>query len=144
MRNKVRVGKTNSAILSGQADLSTWSDEELMRGQKRSKNGNWTGRPPVVVPTLLHQELVRRKMSKAHDLLRDNLVAATEVLIELATDADVESATRLKAATTILDRVLGKAPETVNVELTKPWMIALQAGIVSVNSQDVIDVDGDD
>ncbi len=145
MRNgRVRVGKTNQAILSGQTDLTTWTEEELLRGQRRNKNGGWNGRAPAVVPMAVHDELVRRKMSQAHELLRDNLVAATEVLIELATDEDVESATRLKAATTILDRVLGKAPETVNLELNKPWQIALNAGIVSVRNTSVIDVTDDD
>ena len=140
MRNKVRVGKTNSAILSGQADLSSWTEEELLRGQKRSKTGTWTGRPPLVVPTKLHDELVRRKMSVAHDLLRDNLVAATNVLIELATDEAVESGVRLKAASIIMDRVLGKAPDRVSIETTKPWEIALAAGVVSLGQRDVIDV----
>lgn len=133
MKNgRVRIGLTNQGILNGTEDLTTWSDEELMRGQKKSKTGKWTGRPPMVVPKAIHDELVRRKMSEAHDLLRDNLVEATNVLIELATNEDVESSVRLKAATTIMDRVLGKAPERVQLETQAPWMMALNAGIVSV------------
>lgn len=128
----IRVGKTNSAILSGETDLSVWSEEELLRGQRRDRNGRWSGRPPKVVPTAVHHELVRRKMSRAHELLCHNVVAATEVLVDLAADPAVESAVRLKAATTILDRVLGKAPERVELAVEPPWATALQAAITAV------------
>ena len=48
--NKIAIGKTNMAILNGTEDVRLWSDEELLRGQRRAKNGRWTGRPPTVVP----------------------------------------------------------------------------------------------
>lgn len=51
---RVRVGNTNTAILSGEEDLSLWSEEELVRGRRRAKNGKWVGRPPAVVPKALH------------------------------------------------------------------------------------------
>ncbi len=118
--------------MNGEEDVSLWSDEELTRGQRKDKNGTWVGRPPTVVPKALHDELVRRKMSKAFELLRDNVVAATEVLIQLATDPSVDANVRLKAATTIMDRVLGKASE--RVELTAPeippWLQTIRGGIV--------------
>src|SRR5688500_3570828 len=68
-REVIHVGKSNTAILRGEADLSSWSEEELIRGQKRSASGRWQGRPPKVVPKALHDELVKRKMSKAYELL---------------------------------------------------------------------------
>lgn len=70
----IRVGESTVAILNGEEDVSLWSDEELTRGQRKDKNGTWVGRPPTVVPKALHDELVRRKMSKAFELLRDNVV----------------------------------------------------------------------
>ena len=130
MSNHVRVGKTNAAILAGEADLSVWSEEELLRGRRRDAHGRWSGRPPRVVPSAVHQELTRRRMSEAFDLLRTNLVAATEVLVTLAVDPEVDDTVRLKAATTILDRVLGKAPERVELSTTPAWATALQAAIV--------------
>lgn len=70
-RSPVWVGKANSAILAGTEDLSLWSEEELLRGQRRGKNGRWVGPRPKVVPTAIHQELVQRRMLNAHDLLGD-------------------------------------------------------------------------
>lgn len=118
-RQRIQIGKRNAAVLAGLDDLSDWDDEELMRGQKRARNGTFQGTSPTVVPKALHDELVRRKMSEAHALLRDNLVAATEVLVSLANGKDVDDAVRLRAVTLIMDRVLGKTPETVNVSVQK-------------------------
>jgi hypothetical protein len=46
-RKRVTVGKTNTAILAGELDLSAWDEEELMRTQRKNKHGTWTGRPPT-------------------------------------------------------------------------------------------------
>lgn len=116
---RIQIGKRNAALLAGLTDLSDWSDEELQRGQKKSRRGTWEGRPPKIVPKALHDELVRRTMSKAGELLRDNLVGATEVLISLATGEDVDDAVRLKASAMIMDRVLGKTPERVDLNVRK-------------------------
>jgi hypothetical protein len=134
MGMRVRVGRTNEALLRGELDPSAWTDEELVRGQRRDKNGRWTGRPPTVVPAVVHQELTRRRMSQAFELLRDNVLRASEVLIEIATDPDAEAAVRVKAASIILDRVLGKAPERVELSVEPPWAAALRGALVSVES----------
>jgi len=128
--NRIAIGQTNLAILRGELDLSTWSDEELQRGYRRDKNGKWSGRPPVIVPKAIHDEMVRRKMSEAYDLLRDNVVEAVKVLVAVATDCEVDAGVRVKAATVILDRVLGRAPERIHVEVEPPWSAAIRNAIV--------------
>ena len=134
MNDRIRIGATNRAILSGEADLSAWSDEELMRGQRRDLGGHWRGRPPTVVPRAVHDELVRRKMSAAHDLLRDNVVSAVQVLINVANDNSAEPGVRLKAASLILDRVLGKASERVQISVEPAWAVALRGAVIDVES----------
>lgn len=130
----IRVGQRTAAVLAGDDDLATWDDEELIRGQRRNKNGRWGGRPPKVVPAAVHHEITRRKMSEAYRLLQTNLVAATEVLVSLATDPEVESSVRLKASITIMERVLGKTPERVELSAVerKPWEDAVKGGIVRI------------
>ncbi len=54
------------------------------------------GRPPKLVPKAIHDELVRRKMSKAHDILRDSIVRAAEVLREILDDKNADAAVRLQ------------------------------------------------
>lgn len=133
-RAKVRMSPSSSAVLAGEDDLSTWSEEELIRGQKKSSTGKWVGTKPSVVPRKLHDELVKRKMTKAYELLRDNLVVAVEVLVEIAKDPEASHSDRLKASTLIIERVLGKPTETVNLSMKTfeeaPWQKAIRLSIV--------------
>lgn len=132
-RTPVYVGKANTAIPNGTEDLSLWSEEELLRGQRRGKNGKWVGVKPKVVPTAVHQELVQRRMMNAHTLLGENLVRAVEVLVAIATDKRADDAVRVKAANIILERVMGKVPERVHLapdEAEPTWAKAIKTGMV--------------
>lgn len=130
-RATVTVSPTTAGILAGELDLSSWSLEELRRGQLRGSDGKWHGRPPQVVPKAIHDELVKRKMSKAFDLLRSNTYKAVKVLAEIATDKSADPAVRVKAASEILDRALGKAPEHVSLDIEmQPWQRAIAQSIV--------------
>lgn len=124
-------------------DLTAWSDEELMRGQRRSKRGTWEGRPPRLVPKAIHDELVRRKMSKAHDILRDSIVRAAEVLREILDDKNADDAVRLKAAGMLLDRGLGKATERVEISLASPIEEDLEF-VTTYDDSEIIDVESRD
>lgn len=127
----VHVGQNTTRILTGQEDLTSWTDEELERGQKMSKNGTWTGRPPQVIPKIIHDELVKRTLSKAQELLRSNLLDAVAALTSIAKDEDAPEGARIQAATLIMERVMGKTPEKVEISAEMPWMDALTDAIVS-------------
>lgn len=139
MAKPIYVGATNRAILEGSEDVSLWDEEELLRGQKRSSNGKWQGRPPKVVPLRIHEELTRRRLSKAYELLRENLVGAVEVLGQIVQDTDAEHKDRIKAAELIMERVMGKAPARVDVRLNT---VLDQAAAAVEVVWDVIDVEG--
>lgn len=116
-REVVHVGLATTAILRGEADLSSWSEEELIRGQKRGRNGRWTGRPPKVIAKAVHDELVKRKLTKAYELLNESIYDAVAVLVDVAKDTEADASVRIKAATEILNRTIGKPTEKVQVEL---------------------------
>lgn len=109
-------GKAVSRVLAGEDDLSSWDEEELIRGQKRNKHGQWPNSPPKIVPKALHDELVKRKLTKAYGLLNESIYDAVAILIDIAKDEQAESSVRLKAVKEILDRTLGKAPQHVTFE----------------------------
>ena len=132
MPRPIQLGKTNLAILAGDEDVRAWDDEELLRGQRRDRNGKWGGRPPKVVPKVVHDELVRRKLRKAYELLADSVEAAVRVLVEIATDDQADPAVRVKAATTILDKALPPKPVDVHLTHEPKWQVALEGGIRSV------------
>lgn len=142
-RVNVSLGRTNAAILLGNEDLSLWSDEELLRGQKRSKNGVWTGRPPKVVPTAIHAELTKRRFGEVHELLRESLVDATKVLLSIIEDPDASDKDRLTAIGMLYDRVLGKPKERVEVDLVPKepelWEKAVVDAIVWDTEEPVIE-----
>lgn len=132
-RALVRLGASNTRILTGQDDLSEWDDEELRMGQRRDKNGRFQGSAPRVVPKALHDELIRRTLIEANDLMRENLPAAVQMLVKIAKSPGVEAKDRLRAISMILDRVMGKSPDKVEISGQSPWLIALQAGVVHVS-----------
>lgn len=139
----VNVGKTNLAILRGELDLSVWSEEELIRGQRRASNGRFMGRPPKVVPKAIHDELVRRKMSRAFELLQESVVDAALLLRSVVNDPEAAYAERIRAASLILDRVLGKTPERIQLEVEPPWATALRQALTERPPTGIISLDAD-
>ena len=129
---KMHIGIMNTAILNGEEDLSVWTEEELIRGQRRNKNGYFQGRPPKIVPKAVHNELVRRRLSRAGEILRDDLVAAVELLGTVVRDDEAAYSDRIKAANIIIERVLGKTPERmkITVEEEPPWAAAIRSAVV--------------
>ncbi len=127
-RSIMTVSKNTTSILNGEDDLSSWDDEELLRGQRRAKNGNFSGSPPKVVPMQIHHELNRRRMSRAGEVLRESLVGAVELWRSVLLDEKAPLAFRMKASELIVERVMGKAKETVdiNIEGEPPWAKAIR------------------
>lgn len=128
----IQVGKRNAAILRGEEDVTEWSEEELVQGRRKASDGTWGGRRPKLVPTAVHDQLVKQTLSEANQLLLSQAPRAIEMLFDLAENAEDEGV-RLKAVGMILDRVMGKVTEKIDlraeVEL-KPWEEAIIAAVV--------------
>jgi hypothetical protein len=138
-RGLVKISETSQRILNGTEDLSVWSEEELIRGVRRDKNGRFR-KSPKVIPHAVHQELVKRRMSRAYDLLRESTYDAVQVLVEVAKDKKADTALRVKAAELILDRTLGKAPQHLTLDVNAPWQkLMAQAIVATTEDEDVID-----
>lgn len=69
-----------------------------------------------LIPLGARRELIRKELAEAQDLLRENLMEAIETIASIMNGKDTDDATRLKAATVILERVLGKAPQHVTID----------------------------
>ena len=135
---RVNLAKSTQGILQGEEDLRLWSDEELLAGRKRSSRGGWEGARPKVVAGAIFEELKRRRRNKAGDILSKHLEAACETLVGIAADPDIAAGDRLKAATYIIDRLMGKAPDNVNLAVQAveaPWQKAMRVAIVGTLEQ---------
>jgi hypothetical protein len=131
-RGRAKVSKTTVAIVNGDLDISVWSDEELLRGQRKNKNGKWTGRAPVLLPAHLVHELTKRRFQRAHVLLADSLVDCVQMLRAVVNDRRASKSDRIKAAELIMDRVLGKPKESVELDINPGWQSIVAQAIVPV------------
>lgn len=131
-RALVRVGRGTTEILIGKEDLSTWDMEELRRGRKRDKNGGWQGRDPVIVAKAVHDELVKRTLEKANELLTSNLEEAVKLLADIMKDDQVDAKERLKAIDMIMNRAMGREPQKLEVQADGKWEAAIAHSIVSL------------
>ena len=134
-RALVRLGAGMTDVLIGKEDLKTWDDEELRRGRRRDKHGGWQGRDPIVVAKAVHDELVRRTLERANQLLIDNLEQGLQVLCDIMLDEDVEAKDRLTAIRMITDRAMGKEPMKLDIKGEAKWEAAIAHSIVSLPAE---------
>lgn len=142
-REWVRVSGPVAKMLAGELDLTQWDDEELFRGRQRDKNGNFSGRPPSLVPRAAYEEFVRRQLERAEQLFVSNIAEAVEELVKIAKDPDVDESVRLKAIQMISDRTLGAVKQRVDIGAagdSEPWKAIVEAVTVNRDLPDEDDV----
>jgi hypothetical protein len=99
-------------------------DEELRAGRCRDETGNI---PRVAgktntIPRDQYDEMVAEHEKRFNQRLRERLDTMIDVICNVATDDTVEPRDRLEAAKYIFERVAGKTPERVQVNVSKaPW-----------------------
>ncbi|MDZ7676181.1 MAG: hypothetical protein U5K30_14080 [Acidimicrobiales bacterium] len=114
---RVQSGRTTTAIVQARWTWLTGTTRSYAGVAGETRTAGWTGRPPAVVPKALMDEWIRRQMSEGVELLQENTEAAVQVIIQVATDPEVDPETKLKAAQMILDRTLGEPKETMDLEV---------------------------
>lgn len=134
-RGRIDVSPTTVAIVNGTDDLSEWSDEEIVRGQRRKADGNWPATRPKVIAAALHDERVKRSMTKAYRLMREAAPEAIEELRKILKDPHSTRADRAGAAKIILSHVMPKAVQMdlgVTVDATPAFLKVVEASLMSV------------
>lgn len=125
-RKRVRLGVRNTAAVEGELDLRSWDIDELLMGRQRNKAGDFRGRPPTMVPKAIQDEAVRRVLTDVQAIITRAGVPAAELLHRNLTegpDSDAAKASlELKTAQEVLNRLLGKPKERVDVtHEIRPW-----------------------
>lgn len=131
------AGERWAKLLDGTLTVQDLDDEEISKMKVRAKDGTLPGRGRKI-PSHLAQQFHQEAIKRANAKFREALSAAVQTLADIATDPDVKEADRIKAANIIVDRVLGKAVETVRVEDTR-WD-GLLADAVGLD-RDMVDED---
>jgi hypothetical protein len=116
-RVKLRLSPLMSAVIRGEEDLSTWTEEEILRGQKAGANGKFNNAHlPSVVPTELLNEYRLRIMGNARAIMQRSFLPAVALMGELVADEDADPKLRFEAARYVIDRIAGRPPQHVTVD----------------------------
>jgi len=119
-RREVRISKRMQRLLDGSLPVSELDDEELARGYPRADDGTFRGRPPMMIPRAMQDEIMRRLLKRGQEKLKENYLAAMDQMTEVATDRNLDPAVRLKAAQYVIERLAGKTPERIHVASEDP------------------------
>lgn len=125
----VQVGKRwGEIIMSVKAGEYTWAEfcdeldeEELARGQLKDKNGNFTGRPPVLVPREFHLACQRELKRRFQELFDKDVISVAKMYLAMAQNESVPVQTRAKMLQYAMERVFGGIPKDITIKQEAPW-----------------------
>lgn len=102
-------------LLTGEMSVEDLDDDELARGYPKNRNGTFAGRPPKVIPLVIHQRMQREFYKRMEEKMKTALPDALQMLSDIATAPGREDRDRLKAIDMILNRIMGKPLEKLEV-----------------------------
>lgn len=113
-------------LLTGKLPVEDLDFEELARLQLRDKNGHFTGRPMRMLPAGIVKRMRREFFARGDEMFATAYEKAIATMVTLMTSPMTEDATRLRAAQYVIERVRGKIPDVVVVDVEeKAWQSAM-------------------
>jgi hypothetical protein len=111
-------------LASHRKPIEEWDTEELARGRPRDRNGKFSGAPPKwITPALVIEAKRRLQLQAFGDLsvaVGDAVKAVHKIITSSARDDEgrplVSTRDRLDAAKFVIEMVLGKAKQRVDLE----------------------------
>lgn len=136
-KRPARASVRMQEFLDGKISIEDLDDEELRRGQIRSKDGDFRGRPPQLIPRKFHEALARELVSRAETTLRSNMDAALGVITQMAMNPRTPARERLAAAQYVVERTMGKIPDKqiVQAQVAK-WEAAMEDVIIDAGEDE--------
>lgn len=137
-----RAPERYDAFLTGELSVEDLDMEELLRGQLRDRNGNFTGRPSSMIPRAFHVKITQELLQRAEGTWRENMNDAMKVFVDIMNNERVRAQDRLYAAQYIIERVAGKIPEKQMIEASvRKWEDAAEAVIVEIVGDQIEDAE---
>lgn len=114
---------------AGYIDVDDLTDDELRGGvAPRGKH--------LRVSKEVYQKITQRHFQRAQELMAEGLLPAVQALNHIAQGSAYEPADRIKAATYIIERVMGKTPDVLITKAIKePWE-ELVAGVATLSREE--------
>lgn len=127
-------------FLVGQITTDDLDDDELLGfGFRTGADGKGKLFKPKNVPREMVTAFTRALFDRSLDKLKTSSLAAANTLASIMVDKSVDANVRLRAATEILDRTVGKAPVLVSLTAEKPWEMVFEAITAAPTEQPYID-----
>ncbi len=139
---RMPAGDRWAMLLDGRLTVKDLDDDEIAKMRVRGRDGTFSGRRPAI-PSHLAQEWQAEGIRRATDMFRTAAPLAVKRLLEIASDPDTKDSDAVRALQIVLDRGLGKVPETIRVQGQSPFD-ALLDGAVDLDREmaDLSDDDG--
>lgn len=108
-------------FMAGEITVEDLDDEEIERGQCRSRDGTFRSRPTEKMPRKFYDAMRAEYIRRWQKRVEDDLEPMRQVLRDIATDPKKPADARFKSATFLIERAAGKTPEqsTVKLEVAK-------------------------
>lgn len=119
-----------------------FDDDEVHRMQLRDKNGSFTGRPSRAIPRELAQAFRAQQQMRLMAWFAEQIPLAQKATMELLNSRHLApgDATRLRAAESIFERVIGKVQANSEMHVTvskeKSYEDVLEGVLVDVEAED--------
>lgn len=127
-RVSVDAGTYNSrtlSLLAGEIPVEDLDEEELARGMCRNPDGTFPKRHPEMVPKVIVDRMRRELFERAEEGLRAGLLDCVQAMVGIASNDAVAPGDRMRAASFVLERVMGKTPDRVLIGQEKPFEVVL-------------------
>lgn len=142
-----RSDRDIAILASHRKPLEEWDTEELARGRPRDQNGKFTGAPPKWITPAVVLEAKRRLQLRAFGDLTlcvdDAIKAVHKIIQSTAKDHEgrpiVSTRDKLDAAKFVIEMVLGKAKQRVDLEAGDTIKSLLASALVMPDGKPVIE-----
>jgi len=135
-------------FLDGTLTAEDFTDDEVIRGRLANAEGKFYGRPPKMVPSALTKALAGELQRRMNDRLRTHAFDAIDTIIEVMDlgegaserHGQKDGTGRFVAAKYVLERIIGKIPDKVEINQNTTIWQGMQDGdglLVDVESDQI-------
>lgn len=103
-------------LLDGTLTVKDLDDEEVSRMKVKGKDGCFSGTKTRTMPSHLVSAWQREAVKRANDKLRTAAPEAVQTLLDIGNNPEAKDTDRIRALMYLVDRSLGKVPETLRIE----------------------------
>lgn len=115
-----RASERWAMLLSGTITVKDLDDDEIAKMKVRGADGGFTGRRPGM-PSHLVQAFHKEAITRARNQITTAAPKAAKALLKILEDPEASNNDIIKAASILMDRGMGRAPEVIRIVGESPF-----------------------